>query len=129
MKERFGFVSNSSSTCYILDLCDEETETIIKQLKKMKILNLNDSNAAIFSRCTCFGVSAAVTKFAQEQKENEDPDWDNYEETNCSFSTWLFNAVEQLGEANTIFIRVSDEDNGISVELKPELIYAEREYH
>jgi hypothetical protein len=127
MKSREGFVSNSSSTCYILDLCDKETETIVRKLQKSGILDLSAPTAASFSRCTCYGVGKAVREFAIEQEKDFAELYESDEED--SFSKWLYNAMEQLGEVNTVFIRVSDEDHGIPVELKPELIYAEREYH
>lgn len=130
MKQRLGFVSNSSSSCYILDLCDKETEDIVHKLKKSNVVDLSNPTAATFSRCTCFGVGEAVTNFAEEHEEYQEEDtWDDEDEIDNSFSAWLYHAIEQLGEKNTVFIRISDEDDGLPLTLNPELIYAETEYH
>ena len=41
----------------------------------------------------------------------------------------IFEMAKKLGEDNLVFIRISDEDNGVDVEILPHLIYAETEYH
>lgn len=122
MKFRKGFVSNSSSSCFILDLCDKKTENIVKKLKKQGVADIaNDTYYLTSTRHTCFGIGNAVTKFAEVFTE------DNDEENN--FSKWIFDAIKQLGKENIVFIRVSDEDNGIDFNIEPTLIYTESEYH
>ena len=118
MKFRLGFVSNSSSSCYILDMCDEETEKIVKKLQK-NVLNIKDS-ASSFSRCTCYGIGKDVIVFANELLNIHGEDY---------LPNLIFEMAKKLGEDNLVFIRISDEDNGVDVEILPHLIYAETEYH
>lgn len=117
MKLRLGFVSNSSSSCFILDICDEETEKIVNILQN-NILYIKDSSS-LFSRRTCYGIGKDVTEFAKDLSVFNE----NY------VSEIIFNMAEKLGEENLVFIRISDEDNGISINIPSHLIYAEMEYH
>jgi len=120
MKQRLGFVSNSSSSCYILDLCDTKTQTIVKKLKRSCIESYG------VGRETGFAIGKDAIKYAKDWIE-EAGDYNDRPED--SLGEWILDTAKQLGEENTVFIRISDEDNGIPCKLPEDLIYAEREYH
>jgi hypothetical protein len=117
MKTRHGFVSNSSSSCYILDLCDKRTDKVLKQLDK--IPNLTNHRASC-SRCTAYGLGQDTL------------DWsagiDDDEITDFSYTDWINNIANQIGLENTLLVRVSDEDD-IQIEIPPDLPIDEVEFH
>jgi hypothetical protein len=115
MKTRKGFVSNSSSTCYILDLCDEETEKLVKKLSHI------DSLSNGFGRGTAMSIVDDVIAWVKRFISDTD-------DIN-SYGQWILNAAKQLGDKNIVLIRISDEDDGISTPIPAELIYTERDYH
>ena len=131
MKIRNGFVSNSSSSSYILDLRKPGVQEIVNSVISQGI-QLPQS----VDRCSAIAIGEDVMYYAKEwieelgeygyEDKNEDKnDPDNY-------GNWIIKCCEELGTENTVFIRISDEGMGGECAFDmsdPSLIYSEREYH
>lgn len=129
MKIKLGFVTNSSSTCYVLDkrtLSDEELEII----RENKFLRKPVSHGV--SRRSAYGEREAVKDFWHFLKE-DDAAWatEGYDYGN-PLTEWLQEHLASIGIDNIIFVRSSDEDMGGEVvheHLIAEKAISEREYH
>ncbi len=128
MKVRNDFVTNSSSTCYVLDkrtLTDEE----------LAIVRNNSLRQPTFhgvSRCSAYGEGEAVERFMAFLME-DDAAWaaEGYEYKN-PLTEWLQEQLAQIGVDNIVFVRSSDEQMGGEVvheRLISEKAVSEREYH
>ena len=123
MKIKLGFVTNSSSMCYILDkrtLTDGE----------LAIVRNNSLRQPTFhgvSRCSAYGEGEAVERFIAFLKEDDAAwGWEN------SQTEWLQGYLASIGIDNIIFVRSSDEQMGGEVvhqRLIAEKAVSEREYH
>ena len=119
MKTRLGFVSNSSSSSFILDKRMPGVDKIIEDFAR---LDRPDS----VDRCTAFAVGKSVIQYARagiaEMKLHNDS-WD--------LGEWILEWATKLGEENIVFARESDERMGGSFPypLPAEVILAEMEYH
>jgi len=99
MKIRNGFISNSSSTCFLLDIRDPNLKKIIYSLKLPKPYDLCRNT------CKCTGKDA--TKYAKDWRK-----WigEDYETLGIALDKAILDCAKEIGEDNIAFIRVSDED-------------------
>lgn len=129
MKIKLGFVTNSSSTCYVLDkrlLTDEEL-SLIRENDFLQPPVRQGSG-----RGSAYGEGKAVEKFLDWLIEDDaywiskyDREWGN------PLTELLQSWLAQIGD-NVIFIRSSDEQIGGEVlyeHLIAEKAVAEEEYH
>lgn len=100
MKVRFGFVSNSSSTCFLLDMRNHQTENIVNSLKLRKPFSL--------CRNTCKCVGKDAIKYAKSWRKEIGED---YETEGIVLDEAILKCAKEIGENNIAFIRVSDEDD------------------
>lgn len=101
MKIRHGFVSNSSSSSYILDLRKEGVKEIVKSIRASRPLGLG--------RCSALAVGKDAADFAQEWID-ENEAWHGAEYDGLGY--WIKDWVDKLGEDNVVFVRESDEGMG-----------------
>jgi hypothetical protein len=123
MKFRNGFVSNSSSTAFILDRRKLDASTLqrIRSLPPMDLLN----------RCTGFTDDALI--FLEDRILAIDG-W--YENGWDCFNLWIQDWIAELGSENVVLCRESDEgmggefeDVGLSYHTISKLAESEMEYH
>jgi len=130
MKIRTGFVSNSSSSCFILDYSNPEVKKLFKGRAS------DNSWDADKGRCTCFLKGKEVVDYVNRYVPRDDATGD-----------WILKWARKLGEDNIVFVRESDEAMGGSIfggeegqysedpKIKEqykkfhELVLAETEYH
>lgn len=128
MKIKLGFVTNSSSMCYILDkrtLTDEDLAVVRNN-------SLRQPTFHGVSRCSAYGEGEAVERFIAFLKE-DDAAWaaEGYDYGN-PLTEWLQEQFVSIGIDNIIFVRSSDEQMGGEVvheRLIAEKAVSEREYH
>lgn len=106
MKIRRSFVSNSSSMSFILDARNPEVQKI---LPKIKSLNKADG----LNRRTC----SAVGEHAVQYAKNWITEYDEccYDDGDINLGKWILKWADELGKANVVFVRESDEEMGGSL--------------
>lgn len=129
MKIKLGFVTNSSSMCYILDkrtLSNEELEVIRENSFLKKPLFHGGS------RCSTYGEEQEVSSFCNFLiADNAEWAADGFEYEN-PLTAWLQDHLTTIGVDNILFVRSSDEGMGGWVknkELIAEKAVAEEKYH
>jgi len=102
MKIRDGFISNSSSTCFILDKRNQGVNQIIENIGK------NVKSPKNWDRSTAKAFGIDVRKYGSALQ---------VEERSCgsygqSLGNWIIRWTDKLGDENIIFLRESDEGLG-----------------
>lgn len=92
MKIRNGFVSNSSSQCFILDYRKDSVKELLTHLS---------ANLPRGDRCTAIAIGGEAVDYAN-----------SYDMCSSALSDWILRWAEQLGENNVVFLRESDEGMG-----------------
>ena len=125
MRTRVGFVSNSSSSSFILDSRDPRVKKILEDFRNL-------DRAEGLSRCTAKAVNEDAVRYAREWNTDirsyDKPGQDSAE---GGLGDWILYWAAKLGQENVVFLRESDEDMGGSFPypLPAEVILEEREYH
>ena len=116
MKKRSGFVSNSSSTSFILDMRDKEVASWVKGHQNSIPRPWGGG------RLTCLALGTDALDYARELW---DPDWQN------ELGEWIFEWARKIGTENLVFARESDEGMGgyLGEEFPAAHAVAEMEYH
>lgn len=98
MKVRTGFVSNSSSSSFILDLRQEGVKELLTKVKAKLPHDLN--------RLTAMAIGEDATQYAIK--------WiaETGDITEGSYGNWILEWAKKLGEKNIVFLRESDEGMG-----------------
>lgn len=97
MKKRNGFVSNSSSCCFILDLNRNGVKELVDKIVAQEPCGLG--------RSTAKAVGEDAVQFANEWN-SESEDW------SYCLGNWILEWSDKLGEENIVFLRESDEGMG-----------------
>ena len=115
MKTRKGFVSNSSSTAFILDVRD-------KASARWVLANYNCiPSPKGAGRMTCIAAGVEAVEYARSLY---DPEWGN------ELGDWILEWAEKIGVENIVFARESDEGmGGYLDEFPTKEALAEMEYH
>ena len=92
MKSRNGFVSNSSSTSFILDIRQEGVEALLKNCKARR--------GDLFGRCTGIAYGKEVNDIIDDII-----DFDDYH------VEWVEGWIKKIGIENIVYLRESDEDD------------------
>ena len=103
MKIRKSFVSNSSSTSFILDARDPKVQELLPKIKSLnKAYGLN--------RRTCGAVGDHAVQYAKNwiTEYNECC----YDDGDINLGKWILKWADELGKANVVFVRESDEEMG-----------------
>jgi hypothetical protein len=98
MKIRSGFVSNSSSTAFILDCRDDSAKKLLSQM--------NSRSLDVLSRNTGVEWGKSAVTLANAHAE------DVYSDDIPYFTEWILEWAEKLGEDNIVLVRESDEGLG-----------------
>jgi hypothetical protein len=102
MKVRAGFVSNSSSTAFILDLRDDKVRESVEGCGAGHPEGLN--------RCTALATGSNVVHYAQDWIAEMEA-WGSDVGPN-SLGRWIMEWANKLGHDNIVFARESDEGMG-----------------
>lgn len=122
MKFRTGFVSNSSSTCYILDLRKEAVKEFVSRCGEI-------DRAMGLGRSTAIATGEEAVQYAVEWNESIGEYEDDDYLTN-GLGTWILEWAKRLGKENVVFVRNSDEGSGDYLPGMPgRFSEAAREYH
>ena len=100
MKIRNGFVSNSSSTAFILDATNSKVKSLMPQIGSMPKMRDHERSTG-----------AAIGHEVIQHIENF-YDW-GYE---SDYLIWLKENIDNIGEENVVLVRESDEQMGGSFE-------------
>jgi len=116
VKSRNGFVSNSSSTAFILD---KRLPSIAKWVQESGRFIPRPQGAG---RMTCLAVGQDAIDYA---KSLYDPDWEN------RLGDWIILWGREIGVENLVFARESDEGMGgyLEDDFPAHKALAEMEYH
>jgi len=118
MKMRVGFVSNSSSTAFILDLRDEGVKEMVEQSSVQLARGLG--------RYTAMAAGKAAVYYAEDWI-SATRDW--YDEGE-GLGPWIMYWADRLGRENVVFARESDEGMGGFLDFPAhDVAVAEMEYH
>ena len=98
MKIRNGFVSNSSSSCYILNFKDEKVKNLMN-----KINNLPAAEG--LHRMSAMSVGQYAIEYANDWIKEMGED-----SRGTGLGYYILNAAKERGEENVVFVRFSDED-------------------
>jgi len=108
MKFRRGFVSNSSSSCFILDLNDEWSRELLAKLEEVRV-----SKASGLGRGTGWMAGEDLRAYVADHVE--------YEKKYgfSSIGSWIQGWIDEIGIDNVLFVIESDEGMGgyLPVEL------------
>ena len=102
MKTRNGFVSNSSSSSFILDLRKEGVRELVDKIIAREPTGLD--------RCTAKAIGRDAVEYAKEWIEvigelvNDNSSY--------GIGHWILEWANKLGEDNIVFVRESDEGSG-----------------
>lgn len=129
MKYRNGFVSNSSSTAFILDMSNPETKKWLEDNSN----SFNQANTLTeyggYGRYTVYDYGATLKDYA-ENWVNEICDTDYPWDMGDNFGSWILSHIYVLGIENAFFMRISDEGMGGDLPYPPkDIVISEREYH
>jgi len=119
---RDGFVSNSSSTAFILDLREDAVKELVKRSTVKEPCSLG--------RQTALAIGKRAVYYAQDWIEATE-EWhkDGYDDER-DLGPWILKWAERLGEDNVVFARESDEGMGGYLDFRPDaLAVDEMEYH
>lgn len=100
MKIRNGFVSNSSSSCFILNIKDKGVKELLS-----KVTASYPSN--VLARCTSKIVGLEAILYAKEWIE------ETGDVTGDGLGKWILFWAEKIGQENIVLLRESDEDDGL----------------
>ena len=116
MKIRHGFISNSSSSAFILDLREPAVQEYVK-------CNSSVALPQELDRRTALAVGEKAVRYAQ--------DWiSDMGDYGPGLGQWILEHTQKLGVENTVFVRRSDEGMGGYIEYpSPDIVVAEMEYH
>jgi hypothetical protein len=118
---RLGFVSNSSSTAFILDLRDEGVKELVES-------NNNVPKPLGLDRRTALAVGPFAVHYGR-QWVADNAYWDSEYR---GLGHWIVEHALELGTENIVFARESDEGMGgwlVNSRKFRELAVAEMEYH
>ncbi len=101
MKIRRGLVSNSSSSCFILDYRDPKVQHLVSICQAREPDGLN--------RCTAMAIGQEAISYA-EDFHKETKEW--YEDEPHELVTMILGWANKLGRDYIVFIRESDEEMG-----------------
>jgi len=96
MKIRTGFISNSSSSSFILDIRDKGVKELVNKMITKNPYNVN--------RLTAVAKGKDAVEYAKQ--------WDKIMGEGYTFGDWIREWAEKLGEDNIVFVRESDEGMG-----------------
>jgi len=99
MKIRTGFVSNSSSSSFILDIRDKGVLELVNKMTTKKPCDVN--------RLTAVAKGKDAVEYAKQ--------WNNdvgEHHLKPTYGDWILEWSEKLGEDNIVFVRESDEGMG-----------------
>lgn len=129
MKIRSGFVSNSSSSSFILDRREpavRELENVLMKshIKKVSLCGL--------SRLTAWGIEDDLRMFVDEwldrEIESAGMGWESQ-----GHGSWIMEYAEKIGFDNILYVRESDEEMGgylpWNILAIQDIALAGREYH
>ena len=103
MKIRDGFISNSSSTCFILDKRNQGVNQIIENIG----IHVESPHGCDRSTSKAFGID--VRKYGLALRAEE---WLYRNYGTQSLGSWIVKWADKLGDENIIFLRESDEGLG-----------------
>lgn len=118
MKARMGFVSNSSSSSFVLDLKDEGVAEAVAKVHARKAVGLG--------RGTAIAVGRDAVEYAQAWVESTKEWYKN----GGGLGHWILEWADKIGHDNIVFLRISDEEEeNYEAESLSCLAISEREYH
>jgi len=123
MKVRSGFVANSSSSCYILDLNDRWTKELLARLEQSGI-----SEAVGLGRGTAWATGDRLIDYMNDLLGCEAKyGWVD------GLGGWIQEWVDELGPGRILFVRESDEGMGGELPVELDAVIARSlactEYH
>ena len=125
-KIRLGFVSNSSSSSFILDIRQDGVQKLVNDFHSLDL-------AEGLSRCTAMAVGESAVWYAKEwNKSIRGYDKPGEEDSAAGgLGNWILEWAEKLGNMNVVFLRESDEEMGgyFPYPIPGNLILSEQEYH
>jgi len=96
MKIRTGFVSNSSSSSFILDIRDKGVLELVNKMTTKKPCDVN--------RLTAVAKGKDAVEYAKQWNKDTGEHY-----LKPTYGDWILEWSEKLGEDNIVFVRESDE--------------------